>query len=342
MMKKMSILTSNNPLVSVIIPCYNVEEYVDSALASILNQDYKNIEIICIDDFSTDQTYNKLKLYGNEIILFQNPRNLGLINTLNKLVKIANGDYLLRMDPDDISETNRLSVLMDTMLSNNVDIVSSAYYNLDENGRRIKNKNIPINQKYTEKEAKIISFFNSPIPHAPALIKKSLFEKNQYNESYKTVEDFYLWSELLNKASFKCIILPFKLYGYRINQGSASSIYSELQRRSHYQICLQSLNVINQEKDRFLSVMILKNLNLKFQNDEIKEVFKELNSITTLYKLNRVTQNYLGCIYSIIALKLIKHNPSKTFLIVMNYCLMIYVNKLKLKSTIKYFFSQVV
>ena len=98
--------TKNNPLVSVIIPCYNAEKYVESAIRSIMNQTYKNLEIIITDDCSTDDTLEILQKLAKEdsrIKLYKNETNLKIVKTLNNMISQANGKYIARMDADDIS-----------------------------------------------------------------------------------------------------------------------------------------------------------------------------------------------------------------------------------------------
>lgn len=100
------------PLVSVIIPCYNAERFVEKAVRSIMDQTYHNLEIICCDDCSSDSTYvilKKLATSDARIKLMKNEVNLGIVRTLNILVKHAHGKYIARMDADDISLPRRIA-----------------------------------------------------------------------------------------------------------------------------------------------------------------------------------------------------------------------------------------
>ena len=101
----------SNSLVSVIIPVYNVEKYVKEAIKSIQNQTYENLEIIVIYDGSIDDTYNiveKLAKEDNRIKLYKNEKNLKIVKTLNRALSLANGEYISRMDGDDISAPDRI------------------------------------------------------------------------------------------------------------------------------------------------------------------------------------------------------------------------------------------
>ncbi len=102
---------NNNDLVSVIMSTYNNEKSIESSVNSILNQTYKNIEFLIIDDFSTDNTFgilNNLKNSDERIKVYRNSNNIGLTKSLNKLISKSKGTYIARQDADDISLTFRI------------------------------------------------------------------------------------------------------------------------------------------------------------------------------------------------------------------------------------------
>src|SRR4051812_6290358 len=103
------------PLVSIVYPCYNAEKYLSYSLESILNQDYSNLEIICVNDGSTDSTLTMLEDYKSadtRIIIINNPSNLGLIESLNIGLQKANGAFFARMDADDYCPVDRITMQM--------------------------------------------------------------------------------------------------------------------------------------------------------------------------------------------------------------------------------------
>ena len=117
------------PLISVVIPVYNVEKYLRQCLDSVINQ--TNIEIICVDDCSTDSSPEILKEYADKITILKNPQNLGLGLTRNEGIKIANGEFIHCLDSDDWMEPDayeRLSKYLD----NSVDGVRFTYTSFDE------------------------------------------------------------------------------------------------------------------------------------------------------------------------------------------------------------------
>ncbi|WFT52817.1 glycosyltransferase family 2 protein [Acinetobacter baumannii] len=112
-------MTFEQPLISVLIPVYNVEAFVKEAVSSICNQTYKNIEIIVVDDCSTDNTYNivaELAIIDPRIRLYKNDKNSKIVKTLNFALEQAKGEFIARMDGDDISTPERLEKQLEFLL----------------------------------------------------------------------------------------------------------------------------------------------------------------------------------------------------------------------------------
>lgn len=130
----------NNPLVSVIITSYNRLAYLEEAIKSIINQTYKNIEIIIVDDFSDLKTRNFLKDYDSKyenIRLILNKSNRGSAYSWNRGVYISKGQYIARMDSDDISEPNRIEEQL-RFLKYNPDVFACGTYSnlIDKDGKK--------------------------------------------------------------------------------------------------------------------------------------------------------------------------------------------------------------
>jgi glycosyltransferase involved in cell wall biosynthesis len=107
------------PLVSVILPVYNAERYVKKAIESILMQDYSNIELILINDCSTDNSEHEIFKFQDERIRYvKNEKNLGLIKTLNKALLLCQGEFIARMDADDIAIQSRIRKQLQFLLEN--------------------------------------------------------------------------------------------------------------------------------------------------------------------------------------------------------------------------------
>lgn len=230
-----------NPLISVIMPCYNAERFINESVESILNQTYTNFEFIAIDDASTDKTYSILQDYSakdNRIILIKNEKNLRLIKTLNKAISIAKGQYVARMDADDVSRLDRFEKQIQFLQSNpKIDIVSTGYYVIDENGKLISKK---LPRQYLAKSCLFASFFYVPIGHPEIMGKALIFKENPYLEEECALhtEDYELWSRLLRKDYHLMNINECLLY-YRINSNSVSRLYTAEQDKN-FLICVQS------------------------------------------------------------------------------------------------------
>lgn len=118
-----------NPLVSIIIACYNAEQYIDQCMTALVGQTYPNIEIVVCDDASKDNSLAKLNEWARKdsrIKVLHNDNNLFAAATRNRCFKAAKGDYFCIQDVDDISKTNRIERLLDVILSEDIDFVSSA------------------------------------------------------------------------------------------------------------------------------------------------------------------------------------------------------------------------
>lgn len=208
----------SEPCISVILPAYNVEHYIHDAVMSILNQTYYNLEIIIIDDGSTDDTFNiltELAEKDNRIKLYQNEQNFGLVRTLNKAISLVTGDYIARMDGDDISHPKRIDFLYNYLQEYpNVKLVGSQIRIIDENNNVTSQPNLPNSQKKIIKSAE----FGSPLLHI-WLCKKELYQKlHGYREILGTEDyDFVLRTLSLG---YQIANHPERLYDVRIRQGN--------------------------------------------------------------------------------------------------------------------------
>ena len=139
-----------NSLVSVIMSCYNSEKTLKSSIESILNQTYKNIEFLIINDASTDTTFEILKSYqveNNKIKIFSNNLNIGLTKSLNLLIKNSSGEFIARHDADDISYKNRIEEQVFEMEKFNLDFSVTRAIRQD-NGKLIPNLSYNLPSKF--------------------------------------------------------------------------------------------------------------------------------------------------------------------------------------------------
>lgn len=185
------------PKISVIMGIYNCEKTLSEAVDSILNQTYTNWELIMCDDGSVDNTYELAKSYrdkySEKIILIKNPQNLGLNQTLNNCLKVATGDYIARMDGDDLSVPERFEMEVEFLQSHpEYSIVSSPMIYFDENGEWGEGTAV-------ERPTKHDFVAGTPFCHAPCMVRAEALKKaDGYSTNPKTIraEDYNLWFRL--------------------------------------------------------------------------------------------------------------------------------------------------
>lgn len=222
-----------SPLVSVLIPCYNVEDYVVEAVTSILNQTYQNIEVIAINDCSTDSTKHKLEELARtdtRIKVYNNEVNLKLIKTLNKGVGLCSGKYIARMDADDIALPQRIEKQV-AFLEKNEDysVVSTMFYTF----RTGSTKKYLYKNPVTNEELQAYLLFKSGICHPAVMMRKTLFTKLElkFEEEYLHVEDYALWSKALYCTKLANINEPLLLYRVHANQVSTLNEQAQINNK---------------------------------------------------------------------------------------------------------------
>lgn len=203
--------------VSIIMGIYNCENTLEEAVNSILEQTFKNWELIMCDDASKDDTYSIAlsfsKNYPN-IHVYKNEKNLGLNKTLNRCLKYSNGKYIARMDGDDISLPQRLEKEFLFLESHpQYSIVSTPMIYFDEKGDFAIGKAINSPTEYD-----LIK--GTPFCHAPCMVRKEAYlAVNGYSEEDKVsrVEDYDLWARMM-ALDFKGYNLDEALYKMRDNR----------------------------------------------------------------------------------------------------------------------------
>lgn len=203
------------PKVSVIMGVYNDEKFLYESIDSILKQSFKDFEFIICDDGSTDNSLKIINSFKDERIIFlQNEKNLGLANTLNKCIRCSKGEYIARMDSDDISLNDRLRKQVEYLDQNlKVAVVGTQAYFIDENGKRFKNFNRTLKISFEETIRK------SNLIHPSTMIRKNILNEVKgysVNELTHRAEDYDLWCKIAEKG-YGLVNLPEYLFEYREN-----------------------------------------------------------------------------------------------------------------------------
>jgi glycosyltransferase involved in cell wall biosynthesis len=190
----------DKPLVSIVIPVHNGEEYIKEAIDSCLNQTYKNIEIIVVDDKSTDNTLKILKEYRDKITVISVEKQNGLGNVINIGIRASKGQYIARMDADDVMYPSRIEKQVEYMQEHPKCVAVGGQIDIiDENGKVIDYRKYAIE----DKDIKRNRFLHQPFAHPAVMLRKSTLEEvGLYPENMWKVEDVQLFFLLSQKGEF--------------------------------------------------------------------------------------------------------------------------------------------
>lgn len=208
----------DNPEISVIMSVYNGEKYIARALLSILSQSYTNFEIILIDDGSSDGTAKVVEKIKDDRLIFIRQQNMGLTKTLNRALTLAKGRFIARHDADDFSISTRFALQIQYLAEHHaVGLLGSSCF-IQPAKHGIINEIYDYPQHHDE----IMSAFPvyNPFVHGAMMIRRELLEENGgYNESYRYVQDYELWSRLLSKTRAQNLSNP--LYVRSVHDGTS-------------------------------------------------------------------------------------------------------------------------
>jgi len=233
-----------NNFISILMPVYNDELHIGESIDSILRQTFKQFELLIIDDGSTDGTANIISKYSDERIKFFQRIHSGLISQLNFGLSVSNGDFIARMDSDDISLPEKLMMQYEYLNANsNIDIVGTCFYFINEKGENLLLK---INPEY-HKDIEFMMPMIDCLLHSTMLIrKKTLIDAGGYKDGYLHAEDDELFLRLLSN-NYKFHNLQKPLYKYRISE--RNSEYYNRHKENSYKCSLIYLNNFYKNKN---------------------------------------------------------------------------------------------
>lgn len=216
-----------DPLISVIMATYNGEEHISEAIQSILNQSFTDFEFIIVDDGSTDGVADKIKSFRDTRIKFiKKEVNTGIAESLNLGIASAKGQYIARMDDDDVASPERFEEQLKAFKEDQELILCASNVIIDQQ-EKIKTKGL------THEEIKVRLVFGNTITHPTVMIKREILQINPYNPRMVPSEDYDLWSRLINRGKFRVLDTPLLYYRYRLQ--------SETSRRRKEQLQLNTL-----------------------------------------------------------------------------------------------------
>jgi len=238
-------MLNSKPLISVIMAVYNAQDHLHQSIESILNQSFKDFELIIINDGSTDESLkiiNQFKKKDNRIKII-NQKNFGLTKSLNIGANMAQGEYILRQDADDYSVQDRFQKQIDYLKKNNLVALGSNCINLYNNNAKT------IWGHFNDQEIKKIIYLRPPFAHGTSIFRRDFFFKaGMYNEKYYTSQDFDLWIKISKYG--KISMLKERLVFRYINKKSISQnkkfrqFYDSFKIRLHHNTGLGKFNAL--------------------------------------------------------------------------------------------------
>lgn len=277
-------------LVSVIVPVYNSEKYLNKCLDSILNQTYKNIEVVIIDDGSTDNSLSICKKYStlNKQIKLFSEENKGVSHARNIGINIATGQWIIFLDSDDWMESNAIMDAIDLINKNNYDTICWNYKKLINNEFFYCNK---IDESVVNNEKDLISILYSIIesgyydinyfgeyiraPWAKMLNKKIIEDNNiRFDETLYIGEDAIFLLEYFKNAKNVKFVNKYNNIYRIISTSSVGKYKDDLDE----QIIIQLEKINNLMKDvTSVDINILKNIIFRFYLNSIYELIYNYN-----------------------------------------------------------------
>ena len=248
------------PEITVLMPVWNREEYIKESIDSVLNQSFSDFELLIMDDGSKDRTIDIIKTYDDPRIRLEE-REHDFIKNLNEGISLAKGNFIARMDSDDIMHHERLRIQLKRMKANpDIDICGTWIKPFDDEGNY--NNHVNIGEYFIEDP--ILEFLRSNfLMHPTVMIRKNILLDNnlKYQDYYRT-EDYKLWFEIA-KAGCRFFIEPQILLYYRNSDKHMNIACNEKQSLFRKRIKKEIL-------DFLLS---------KYSKDTFKKIYLNMNKI---------------------------------------------------------------
>lgn len=274
------------PRVSVVMPAYNAEKYIDEAIESILSQTFSDFEFIIINDGSSDNTKSIIQSFcDNRILYLENECNLGIVDTLNKGLKCATGKYIARMDADDIAMPERIEKQFYYMEHDvSIGVLGT--------GTRIFGEGIQSRDTHSSLNSdklKADLLFSTCICHPSVMIRREVLDNYhiKYDPRFKGAEDYKLWWDIVQVSRIGC--LPEPLHCYRIHPDQITQVKDEKYKKLLSDMLDVRMNTMNvslseTEKESFLTYCMG-----DYQNFTETKMTKYIDLLDRIIKKNKET-----------------------------------------------------
>jgi glycosyltransferase involved in cell wall biosynthesis len=210
-------------LISIIVAVHNVEAFLDECIRSMVGQTYRNIEIVLVDDGSTDDTAQIVAGYDDpRICYYKNEKNMGIVYTLNRAYSLCRGEYIARMDADDISLPERFARQVEFLDANpDVAVLGTNCETFDDNG--------PLYSGWSATnpaQMKVDLLFSCGVAHPSVMMRREVIQNlGGYDLNFEGMEDYDLWCRVAENHGVTT--LADILFRYRVHSGQVTKNPSE-------------------------------------------------------------------------------------------------------------------
>jgi glycosyltransferase involved in cell wall biosynthesis len=229
------------PRVSIVMPAYNAEPFLSEAIDSLLGQTFSDFELIIVDDASTDGTAQMLAGYAmrdQRIVPWRNDVNLGQARTMNRALDAARGEYIARLDHDDVALPRRLELQV-AFLDRHRDIglLGSGSWLIDAEGHpRGGSSLMPVD----DLQIRWSTMYRNPIHHSTVMLRRDVLERNRLRyDSAWLAQDYDLWVRMLRHT--RAANFSTRLTKYRVRAASVTRMNLEVLRRETAEIALRAI-----------------------------------------------------------------------------------------------------
>lgn len=233
------------PEISVVMPVYNAEKYLNEAIDSVLNQTYSSFELIILNDNSSDTSKAIIESYlakDSRIFFIDKETNVGPANLRNEGFELARGTFIALLDADDIAKPTRFEKQI-AVLNNNPEIgVCGSWFT--SFGEKVPNK--IIKHPDAHDQIKVNFLIDCTLGNSTAFFRKKFLGDVRYDSEYVPVEDYHLWSRLIVKTQFH--IIQESLVNYRIHDTNISQTKIENVKKSNRRIKIELLKQFDIEE----------------------------------------------------------------------------------------------
>lgn len=288
----------HDPILTVLMTVHNGEPYLKQAMASVLNQTYKDFKFLILDNASTDNSREIIYAFQDpRLELTELPEDIGQVLALNRGLKMINTYLVARIDADDIMDYKRLEEQV-TFLNSNPDIavVGSYFKHIDKDGNYLDELRWPVG---TENNFIYILTGHNPVGHPGVMFRKNVIERiGYYRDEFKYSEDTDLWFRIY-KSGYCCDNIPKTLTYCRKHSKQSSLKFKERQHKNHVLSFLDFYTGLVKKEisyikiEQYLNVMIWKSKKLTIKSiGSIIIIFWNLfEKLIFIHRDNNVTRS---------------------------------------------------